>query len=67
MFRTQQKYLEKELGALHTSATDLVSRTNSGEVDSEEALKALDGMMKRIEVLKRKVRPVRVFSLCQSD
>ena len=57
VFRTSQKHIERELGALHTAASELATRAQNGEVDPEEAVKAVDGMVKRAENLKRKVRP----------
>lgn len=56
MFRTSQKQIEKELGALQTAAADLVKKAQSGEVPHEDGMKAVEGMIKRAENLKRKVR-----------
>lgn len=56
MFRTSQKNIEKELGALQTAAADLVKKGQTGEVAPDEAVKAVDAMIKRTENLKRKVR-----------
>jgi hypothetical protein len=46
------------LGAVQAAAAELVKRSASGTVDAAEAVKALDGMMTRVEALKRKVRPL---------
>ena len=62
VFRTSQKQIEKELGALHTAASDLATKAQNGEVNSEDALKAIDAMLKRAENLKRKVGPALVIS-----
>ena len=56
VFRTSQKNIEKELGALQTAAADLVKKAQAGHAAPDEALKAVEGMMKRAETLKRKVR-----------
>jgi macrophage erythroblast attacher len=55
VFRTSQKNIEKELGALQIAAADLVRKAQTGEAAPEDAVKAVDGMMKRVENLKRKV------------
>ena len=57
VFRTSQKHIERELGAIHTAANELATRvqTQSAEGDEDEIMKALDGMLKRAEHLKRKV------------
>ncbi|THH00874.1 hypothetical protein EW026_g1744 [Hermanssonia centrifuga] len=55
VFRTSQKNIEKELGALQSTANDLMKRARAGEGSPEEALKAVEGMVKRTETLKRKL------------
>lgn len=55
MFRTSQKNIEKELGALQTAAADLLKKAQTGQAAPEDAAKAVEGMMKRAENLKRKV------------
>ncbi|PSR73987.1 hypothetical protein PHLCEN_2v10218 [Hermanssonia centrifuga] len=55
VFRTSQKNIEKELSALQTTANDLMKRARAGEGSPEEALKAVEGMIKRTEILKRKL------------
>ena len=55
VFRTSQKSIEKELGALQTSATELARKARAGGCHADEAVKAIDAMVKRAENLKRKV------------
>ncbi|EMD35442.1 hypothetical protein CERSUDRAFT_116204 [Gelatoporia subvermispora B] len=55
VFRTSQKYVEKELGAVQTSCGDLSKRVNLGTVTAEDAAKGIDGMIARVETLKRKL------------
>lgn len=63
VFRTSQKYIERELGAVQTASNDLAKRCGQGEYDAESALKSVDGMIGKVEGLKRKVR----FLQCLSD
>jgi uncharacterized membrane protein YqhA len=51
VFRTSQKHIERELGAVQTMVADLMAK--GGPLDD----KALDAMIARITSLKRKVRP----------
>jgi len=55
VFRASQKNVERELGAVQSTANDLANRAASGNVDKEEVLKSIDGMIGRVENLKRKV------------
>ncbi|KIJ99906.1 hypothetical protein K443DRAFT_679588 [Laccaria amethystina LaAM-08-1] len=55
IFRTSQKNVERELGAVLSTSKDLSSRASSGSVDQEAALKSVDGMIGRVENLKRKL------------
>ncbi|PPQ75590.1 hypothetical protein CVT24_010896 [Panaeolus cyanescens] len=55
IFRTQQKNVEKDFNAIQSSSNDLVSKARQGNLESEDALKALDGMIGRVENLKRKL------------
>ena len=55
VFRTSQKNIEKELGAVQNTAKDLASKERP-EDDVEATTKAIDGMIARVEGLKRKVR-----------
>lgn len=52
VFRSCQKNIEKELTSVQNAANDLSKR---GELDPEDAIKAIDGMITRVENLKRKV------------
>ncbi|KAI0332824.1 hypothetical protein GY45DRAFT_1320396 [Cubamyces sp. BRFM 1775] len=54
VFRTSQKNIEKELGAVQNTAKDLASRERP-EDDVEATTKAIDGMIARVEGLKRKL------------
>ena len=51
VFRTSQKNIEREMGAVQNTANDLAKR----EPDPDATLKAIDGMISRVEGLKRKV------------
>ncbi|KXN82201.1 Macrophage erythroblast attacher [Leucoagaricus sp. SymC.cos] len=55
IFRTSQRNVEKELGPLQTTSNDLVSKARTGTLTSDEALKSVDGMIGRVESLKRKL------------
>ncbi|KAH9848379.1 CTLH/CRA C-terminal to lish motif domain-containing protein [Lenzites betulinus] len=54
VFRTSQKNIEKELGTVQNAAKDLASK-GSPEADVEATTKAIDGMIARVEGLKRKL------------
>ncbi|TFL04711.1 CTLH/CRA C-terminal to lish motif domain-containing protein [Pterulicium gracile] len=51
VFRTSQKYVEKELGGINTTCNDASTKSLS----PEESLKAIDSMLSRAENLKRKL------------
>ncbi|KAH9836322.1 CTLH/CRA C-terminal to lish motif domain-containing protein [Rhodofomes roseus] len=55
VFRTSQKNIEKELGAVQTAASDIAKRAKPESSDAEDAIKAVDGMITRVENLKRKL------------
>ena len=56
VFRTTQRYIEKDFSALQTTANDLAKRSkDSGEVDKEDSVQNIDAMITRVENLKRKV------------
>ncbi|KZT69970.1 hypothetical protein DAEQUDRAFT_709310 [Daedalea quercina L-15889] len=55
VFRTSQKSIEKELGSVQTAANDIAKRTKSADSDPEDAVKAVEGMITRVENLKRKL------------
>ncbi|KAI0822927.1 CTLH/CRA C-terminal to lish motif domain-containing protein [Trametes gibbosa] len=54
VFRTSQKNIEKELGAVQNAAKDLASKS-SPEAEVEATTRAIDGMIARVEGLKRKL------------
>ncbi|EIW55245.1 glucose-induced degradation complex subunit FYV10 [Trametes versicolor FP-101664 SS1] len=54
VFRASQKNIEKELGAVQNTAKDLASN-KTPEADVEATTKAIDGMIARVEGLKRKL------------
>lgn len=56
VFRASQKSIEKELGALQIAAAELSRKARAGGCNPDDAVKAIDAMMKRAENLKRKVR-----------
>jgi macrophage erythroblast attacher len=53
-----QKNIERELGAVQASANELAKRGKAGgdSLNKQDAVKAIDGMIGRVENLKRKVR-----------
>ncbi|KAM5531222.1 hypothetical protein V8D89_014812 [Ganoderma adspersum] len=54
VFRASQKNIEKELGAVQNIANDFTKK-GSSEPDADAAVKAIDGMIARVEGLKRKL------------
>ncbi|KAI0764574.1 CTLH/CRA C-terminal to lish motif domain-containing protein [Trametes elegans] len=54
VFRTSQKNIEKELGAVQNAAKDLAHKDGAA-ADVEATAKAIDGMIARVEGLKRKL------------
>ncbi|KAI0346684.1 hypothetical protein BDW22DRAFT_1405428 [Trametopsis cervina] len=65
VFRTSQKHIEKELGALQTAAADLArkARSSAGSgMSVEETTKTIDGMIKRAEGLKKKLAELQATS-----
>jgi len=56
VFRTSQRYIEKDFSAMQTITNDLAKRSkNSGVVDKEDATQNIDAMITRVENLKRKL------------
>lgn len=55
VFRATQRNIEREIGNVQTASNDLLKRSKSREVNLEDAAKSLDGMIGRVENLKRKV------------
>ncbi|PIL23547.1 transporter [Ganoderma sinense ZZ0214-1] len=54
VFRASQKNIEKEMGAVQNMVNDLTKK-GSSEPDADAAVKAIDGMIARVEGLKRKL------------
>ncbi|KAG2117297.1 CTLH/CRA C-terminal to lish motif domain-containing protein [Suillus discolor] len=55
VFRATQRNIERELGNVQTVSNDLLKRSKSREVNLEDAAKSVDGMIGRVENLKRKL------------
>jgi len=55
VFRTSQRNVEKEFGPLQNTSNDLLNRAKAGTLSGEEALKSIEGMIGRVESLKRKL------------
>ncbi|KAI0918518.1 hypothetical protein AcV5_002490 [Taiwanofungus camphoratus] len=55
VFRSSQKAIEKELGAVQTTSNDLATRAKASGGIPEDAAKIIDGMVGRVENLKRKL------------
>ncbi|KAG6820271.1 hypothetical protein H0H93_003101 [Arthromyces matolae] len=55
VFRTSQKNVERDLGAVQSSSSDILKRVAKGTLGKEEALNAIAGMTGKIESLKRKL------------
>ncbi|TFY52525.1 hypothetical protein EVJ58_g9968 [Rhodofomes roseus] len=55
VFRSSQKNIEKELGAVQTAANAIAKRAKLESRDAEDAIEAVDGMITRVENLKRKL------------
>ncbi|KJA23065.1 hypothetical protein HYPSUDRAFT_40183 [Hypholoma sublateritium FD-334 SS-4] len=55
IFRTSQKNVERELGGVQTLSNELLTRTSSRSLSSEDALKSIDNMIGKVENLKRKL------------
>ncbi|RDB29732.1 Macrophage erythroblast attacher [Hypsizygus marmoreus] len=55
VFRASQKNVERELGAVQSSSSDLASRGVSGSLGKDDALDSIDTMIGRVESLKRKL------------
>ncbi|KAI6116331.1 CTLH/CRA C-terminal to lish motif domain-containing protein [Pisolithus sp. B1] len=55
VFRASQRNIEKELGSVLSLSNDLQRRSVADDGSLEEAVKAVDGMIGRVENLKRKL------------
>ncbi|KAL0959940.1 hypothetical protein HGRIS_011603 [Hohenbuehelia grisea] len=56
VFRTTQRHAEKDLSAVNSAAADLTKRADT--LNLEDAAKALEGMIGRVEALKRKLADI---------
>lgn len=57
VFRISQRNIERELGSIKTLSSELQNYPKTNEDNLEGALKTVDGMITRVENLKRKVCP----------
>jgi len=55
VFRTSQKNIERELGGVQSASNELLSSASTGILSPEDAIKSIDTMIGKVEVLKRKV------------
>ncbi|KAG9313416.1 hypothetical protein JVU11DRAFT_5735 [Chiua virens] len=55
VFRASQRNIEREVGNVQSASNELQKRTKGNEVDLEDAAKTVDGMITRVENLKRKL------------
>lgn len=55
IFRTSQRHVERELGAVLTTSNELVNQATSGALNADDVVKSMDNMIGRVENLKRKV------------
>jgi macrophage erythroblast attacher len=53
-FRNSQKHIEREFGTIQTSSAELAKPRPEGR-DAVETVKVVDGMIARVEGLKKKV------------
>jgi macrophage erythroblast attacher len=62
VFRATQRNIERELGAVQTTANDLGKRAKAGIQSMEDAAKSVDSMIGRVENLKRKLSEIQTSS-----
>jgi macrophage erythroblast attacher len=55
VFRTSQKHVEREYGAIQSAATDISKSLKSRDPNGADVAAAIDGMIGRIDTLKRKL------------
>ncbi|KAG6919802.1 hypothetical protein DXG01_000303 [Tephrocybe rancida] len=55
VFRTSQKNVERDLGAVQSSSAELAKRGTKGTLGKDEALSSIESMIGRVESLKRKL------------
>lgn len=63
MFRTSQKYIEREFGAVQSTAKEMAQQSKL-TADTQELSQSVDNMITRVEGLKRKVMNVHALSRC---
>ena len=66
IFRTSQRHVERELGAVIATSNELANRATSGALDGDDVVKSIDSMIGRVENLKRKVNPTHPYTCCVS-
>ncbi|KAL0063318.1 GID complex subunit containing RING finger motif [Marasmius tenuissimus] len=55
VFRTSQKQVEREYGAIQNAASDITNRCKSSDVPASDAAAAIDEMIARVKSLQRKL------------
>ncbi|KAF9078852.1 CTLH/CRA C-terminal to lish motif domain-containing protein [Rhodocollybia butyracea] len=55
VFRTSQKHIEREYGAIQSAASDISSSLKAGGTQASELTTTIDGMIGRVDTLKRKL------------
>ncbi|TFK26593.1 macrophage erythroblast attacher isoform 1 [Coprinopsis marcescibilis] len=55
VFRTCQKNIERDLGNVQTTANDLATKAQNGDLDPEAYVASIDAMISRVEGLKQKI------------
>jgi len=58
-FRLSQKHIEKEMMRLNQSIIDITTKESQHKIDSQEAMKLLDGVVARLMSLKKKLEELR--------
>jgi phage-related minor tail protein len=56
-FKSAQRHIEKDTKAIAAAINEAAKKAQSGETSAEETVASLDAMIKRMQNLKRKVRP----------
>ncbi|CCL99210.1 uncharacterized protein FIBRA_01225 [Fibroporia radiculosa] len=62
VFRASQRNIEKEFAPVQTAAHDLAKRSKTGHSSTDDAIKSIDGMITRVENLKRKLSDLHTSS-----
>jgi hypothetical protein len=61
VFRSSQKHVERELAAIQAATHDLSKRSETNGADPQDAVRSVEGMIARVENLKRKVLSLSSF------